>query len=162
MLTPAEVLELVPQRPPFRFLDALTCLEPERAVGVYTFSGREEFYAGHFPGQPVTPGAILLEAMCQTGLVALGIYLLSLELPAVELGSRLTLFTEAQVEFLLPVLPGECVRFEARREYWRFGKLKAHVRALGRDDRVVAEGMVAGTSMPRAALAVRGAEVSHG
>lgn len=162
MLTPAEVLELIPQRPPFRFLDALTCLEPERAVGVYTFTGREEFYAGHFPGQPVTPGVILLEAMCQTGLVALGIYLLSLEVPAVELASRLTLFTEAQVEFLRPVLPGERVRFEARREYWRFGKLKAHVQTLGHDGSVIAEGTVAGTSMQRAALAERSAELSHG
>ncbi len=161
MLTPAEVLELIPQRPPFRFLDALTCLEAERAVGIYTFTGREEFYAGHFPGQPVTPGVILLEAMCQTGLVALGIYLLSFEVPAVELASRLTLFTEARVEFLRPVLPGERVQFEARREYWRFGKLKAHVQALGRDGGVVAEGTVAGTSMQRAALAAQRAEVSH-
>jgi 3-hydroxyacyl-[acyl-carrier-protein] dehydratase len=152
MLSAAEVLELMPQRPPFRFVDELSCLDPERAVGWYTFSGSEFFFSGHFPGQPVTPGVILLEAMCQTGLVALGLYLLSLELPVAEIGARVTLFSEATVDFLRPVLPGERVRFEARRVYWRRGKLKSHVRAFGTGDGLVADAMLAGTSIERARL----------
>lgn len=148
MLTPDEVLELMPQRPPFRFLDRLLELSTEGAVGEYTFRADEAFYAGHFPGDPITPGVILIEAMCQTGLVALGIYLLGLSAPRVEISRTITLFSDCSVEFRRAVRPGEKVRVVAQRLVWRRGKLRSNVQLIA-EGGVAAEGVVAGVGCLR-------------
>src|ERR1019366_8514488 len=140
MLTPDEVLALVPQQRPFRFIDRLVRVDERGAVGEYTFRQDESFYAGHFPGHPVTPGVILLETMCQTGLVALGIYLLGLEVPKDEVQRTLTLFTESLVEFERVVRPGDTVRVTAEKVYWRRRKLKSNVTLTLADGTPVAKG----------------------
>src|SRR5260221_3509027 len=128
MLTPTQVLELIPQQRPFRFIDRLVEIDENHAVGEYTFRADETFYAGHFPGNPVTPGVILIETMCQTGLVALGIHLLGLELPAEEVAKTVTLFTETEnAEFERIVKPGDTVRIKAQKVFWRRRKLKSNV-----------------------------------
>lgn len=149
MLTSNEILELMPQRPPFRFLDRLLRLTANGAVGEYTFREDEWFYAGHFRGDPVTPGVILIETMCQTGLVALGIHLLGLTAPRAEVLRTVTLFSDCNVEFARPVRPGETVRVEAERLLWRGGKLRSNVRLLRGDGQVAAEGVVAGVGRRR-------------
>jgi 3-hydroxyacyl-[acyl-carrier-protein] dehydratase len=149
LLTPQEVLDLIPQQRPFRFIDRLVELGESSAVGEYTFRVDETFYEGHFPGNPVTPGVILVEAMCQTGLVALGIHLLGLELPREEVAKTITLFTDAEVEFARVVLPESTVRITAEKIFWRRRKLKSKVRLTLADGTYVAGGTVSGMGVPR-------------
>src|SRR3989338_1341686 len=65
-----QVLRIIPQRFPFLMLDRVLELEPGvRAVGLKNLSGNEWFYQGHFPERAITPGAMICEAVAQTGIV---------------------------------------------------------------------------------------------
>jgi 3-hydroxyacyl-[acyl-carrier-protein] dehydratase len=63
---------LLPHRPPFRFVDAVDEVEPGARVRArWRVTGAEEFLAGHFPGNPIVPGVIQLEALAQAGAIAI-------------------------------------------------------------------------------------------
>ncbi len=144
-----ELLEAVPQQAPFRFIDTIVEVDEEHIVGRYTFRPDEFFYAGHFPGAPVTPGVILIETMAQTGVVALGLFLTSRSLPADEVTQWLTLFSECQVEFMRQVAPGDTVTVRAKKLFFRRMKLKCQVTLELADGTVAAEGTLAGVGVKR-------------
>lgn len=147
-LTKEEVLELIPQKPPFRFIDAILELNEEGIVAQYTFKADESFYPGHFPGNPITPGVVLLEALAQTGVVAYGIYLVSYQMPREEISKTLTVFTEAEVEFMGMVRPGDRITIRAQKEYFRRMKLRAKGEITLDNGTVVCQAAIAGMGVP--------------
>ncbi|MGQ0824359.1 MAG: 3-hydroxyacyl-ACP dehydratase FabZ [Actinomycetota bacterium] len=94
-------VELLPHRPPFRFVDSVAQLEPgERIHARYQVTGDEAFLAGHFPANPVFPGVIQLEAIAQAGAIAL--------LSDPRYADKLPLFGGVEaVRFRRVVVPGD-------------------------------------------------------
>jgi len=103
-------VSLLPQRPPFRFVDGVDHLEPGvRVTGRYQVTGDEAFLAGHFPGNPIFPGVLQLEALAQAGAVAL--------LADERYRGRLPLFGGVDdVRFRRVVRPGETLVLEVTLE----------------------------------------------
>ncbi|MGH7818345.1 MAG: 3-hydroxyacyl-ACP dehydratase FabZ family protein, partial [Candidatus Binatia bacterium] len=58
-LTPTEILAVIPQREPFRFIDEILEIDAEHIVASVRFRADHDFYRGHFPGRAITPGVIL-------------------------------------------------------------------------------------------------------
>jgi 3-hydroxyacyl-[acyl-carrier-protein] dehydratase len=148
-MTPEEVLAAVPQQDPFRFIDEILELDQDHIVSRYRFRPESDFYRGHFPGNPVTPGVILIEAMAQAGIVALGIYLVSHEAGGFDPEKMMTLFTDASVDFGGIVKPGDRVTTECRKVFWRRRKLRAEATMTLDDGTVVCSGTVSGMGVVR-------------
>ncbi len=144
ILTPTQLLERLPQQRPFRFVDEILSVDEQSIHGRYTFRQDEVFYPGHFPGNPVTPGVILLESMCQVGVVCQGIYLVARDLPPEQQHGWLTLFSDAEVEFTRSVVPEETVEIHGELVFWRRRKLRATVTMTNQDGVMVARTTASG------------------
>ncbi len=144
--TAAAVLDAMPHRPPFRFIDEILELDDEHIVAAYRFPADADFYRGHFPGNPVTPGVLLLEAMAQAGVVAHGIYLLGDGAPGCR--PLLTLFTDATVEFTGMVRPEQRVLIRGRKLVFRRRLLRSAVDMTLEDGAVVCSGTLSGMGVP--------------
>jgi 3-hydroxyacyl-[acyl-carrier-protein] dehydratase len=149
VLTPAELLVRLPQQPPFRFVDEIVSVDDERIEARYRWRPEADFYRGHFPGNPVTPGVLLLESMAQAGLVALGIYLLWKEAPPEEAEKIVTVFVDANVEFTGKVLPGDRVQIRGEKVYFRRRKLRSQCEMRLEDGTLVCAGVISGMGVPR-------------
>ena len=147
-----EVLELVPQQAPFRFIDEIISLDEEQIVGAYRFREDEYFYRGHFPGRPITPGVILIETMAQIGVVAFGMYLLACQknIRPSQLNGPLSLFSLADgIEFKGIVKPGERVIVKGKKIYMRKGALKVDINMERENGEVVCVGQLAGMGVDK-------------
>ena len=105
----SSALAHLPHGPEFRFLDRLTALDPGKSgTGEYTVRGDEPFLRGHFPGEPLFPGVLLIEAAAQVaGTVAQS----DPQIPPLQ-GLRLTAVRGAKI--LGTARPGQTITFEAR------------------------------------------------
>ena len=148
-MTPREVLERIPQQEPFRFIDEILELGDSHIVAAYTFRPELDFYRGHFPGRPITPGVILIEAMAQAGVVGLGLHILSQEMGSEEAEKYVTLFTDAEIEFGGVVEPGTRVITTGRKIFFRRRKLRSEVKMELEDGAIVCSGTLSGMGIPR-------------
>ena len=144
---PEEVLARIPQREPFRFIDEIVSVNEDGIEAGYTWRPDADFYRGHFPGNPVTPGVLLIESMAQAAVVAHGIYLLSRDGGDPE--KLVTFFTDAQVEFSGMVKPGDRVNIRGRKVFWRRRKLRSEAEMRLADGTVVCAGVLSGMGVAR-------------
>ncbi|MEN9206189.1 MAG: 3-hydroxyacyl-ACP dehydratase FabZ [Thermostichales cyanobacterium BF4_bins_65] len=133
-MTSEQIQAVLPHRYPFLLVDRIVEFEPGiRAVGIKNVTINEPFFQGHFPGRPIMPGVLIIEALAQVG----GIILL--QLPETE--GKLALFAGIdQVRFRRPVVPGDQLRLAMELitiKQKRIGKMRgqAHV-----DGQLVTEG----------------------
>lgn len=149
LLTPQEVLELLPQKDPFLFVDEVLEVSDDHIVACFTFRHDHDFYRGHFPDRPVTPGVILLESLAQVGVVGLGLYLIARDQGREALLDALALFTDANIEFTGLVRPGDRVTIHAKKIFFRREKIRSEAEMRLDDGTVVCSGIISGMGVPR-------------
>lgn len=142
-LDKAGIEALIPHRDPFLLIDRVTELEPGvRAVAEHSFTGKEWYQPGHFPGNAIVPGVILVESMAQTASV--------MAMASPEYRDGLGLFAGIeQMRFKRMVKPGDTARFVAETDKMRRGFARVKVRTLVGDE-LAAEGVILAIFQPRA------------
>jgi len=123
------ILRIMPHRYPFLLVDRVIDLEPsKKVVAIKNVTMNEPFFSGHFPGHPIMPGVLIIEAMAQAG----GILLLNtVENPE----DKVVYFMGIDgVRFRRPVLPGDQIRFELEMLQYRHGACKMQGKAFVEDE----------------------------
>ncbi|HOQ00332.1 MAG TPA: 3-hydroxyacyl-ACP dehydratase FabZ [Acetivibrio clariflavus] len=135
MLTNVDIQKIIPHRYPFLLVDKILEVEPgKRAVGIKNVTANELFFQGHFPGNPIMPGVLIVEALAQTACVA--------GLLMEENKGKLGVFTGFEkIKFRKQVVPGDTLKLEADILTLKMGMGKVKVVATV-DDQVACEGEI--------------------
>jgi len=107
MLSVTDIQEIIPHRYPMLLVDRILEFEPmKRAVGIKNVTNNDPWFQGHFPGKPIMPGVLILEAMAQVGGVAL--------LDSTDNRGKIAMFAGIdKAKFRKPVVPGDQLRMVA-------------------------------------------------
>jgi 3-hydroxyacyl-[acyl-carrier-protein] dehydratase len=135
MLSNIEIQSIIPHRYPFLLIDKVLEVEPgKRAVAIKNVTVNEPFFQGHFPGNPIMPGVLIVEALAQTACVA-GLML-------EENKGKLGVFTGIEsIKFRKQVVPGDTLTLEAEFLVFKMGMGKVRVKATV-DGQKAAEGEI--------------------
>lgn len=129
-----QIQAILPHRYPFLLIDRIVEIGPDTIVGLKQVTANEEFFQGHFPGYPVMPAVLIVEALAQTGAVAV--------LGRPENRGKIVYFAGMDgFRFRRPVTPGDTLRLEVTLDRVRASAGRGQARALV-DGRVVAEGQI--------------------
>lgn len=110
----SSVTDLIPHRPPFLFVDEIVSETPDGLTARRTWRAEEDFYGGHYPGAPITPGVLLCEAVFQTGALFMA---RQAQAAGATPGAGVPLLAKiSDVRFRSPVYPGDTVLIEVRRK----------------------------------------------
>jgi 3-hydroxyacyl-[acyl-carrier-protein] dehydratase len=119
MMDIKEIQELLPHRYPFLFVDRIIDIEPGvKATGIKNVTINEEFFQGHFPGQPIMPGVLMIEALAQVaGILAFR--------SGSAIGKSVYFLSIEKAKFRKPVVPGDQLKLEVtilqqRGNVWKF------------------------------------------
>lgn len=106
------VTDLIPHRPPFLFVDEIASHDATMLVGKRTWRAEEDFYKGHYPGAPITPGVLLCEAVFQTAACHMALKARS---AGAKPGEGVPLIAKiGDVRFRSPVYPGDTIHIEVK------------------------------------------------
>jgi 3-hydroxyacyl-[acyl-carrier-protein] dehydratase len=109
MLSIEEIKKIIPHRYPFLLVDRVLEVDADHIIAIKNVTGNEEFFNGHFPGQPIMPGVLQVEAMAQTGCI------LFLKELCEDPDNTLIVFSSiGKAKFRRPVVPGDQLRMELK------------------------------------------------
>lgn len=140
MMNINEVQKRIKQRPPFQMIEKVLEVEDgEYAKGIKCVSVNEPYFAGHFPDAPIMPGVLVIEACAQ-------LCSITMESQGTEDDKIYVLLKCEEFKFLRPVIPGDCLEIEVRKESGGAGLVKCNAKVTV-DGKVKAKGILAFTSM---------------
>ena len=140
MMNINEVQKRIKQRPPFQMIEKVLEVEDgEYAKGIKCVSVNEPYFAGHFPDAPIMPGVLVIEACAQ-------LCSITMESQGTEDDKIYVLLKCEEFKFLRPVIPGDCLEIEVRKESGGAGLVKFNAKVTV-DGKVKAKGILACTSM---------------
>jgi 3-hydroxyacyl-[acyl-carrier-protein] dehydratase len=141
-----QIQAILPHRYPFLLIDRVVEIErKKRIVAIKNVTINEPFFSGHFPGFPIMPGVLIVEAMAQTG----GVMLLT---EVEDRGNKLIVFTGIEkARFRRPVVPGDQLRIEVETLSWKALSSRIAVRMEGKayvNGKLVCDGTVSAQLVP--------------
>ena len=140
MMNINEVQKRIKQRPPFQMIEKVLEVEDgEYAKGIKCVSVNEPYFAGHFPDAPIMPGVLVIEACAQ-------LCSITMESQGTEDDKIYVLLKCEEFKCLRPVIPGDCLESEVRKESGGAGLVKFNAKVTV-DGKVKAKGILAFTSM---------------